>query len=92
VKDVKENSFNKALRLVMAEFCISNTDLAKYSGLSENSISNARKDKGKIYSTNIIKISNALAQINSEAHLKFWQLASGFNDLGNVNIELKTQV
>ena len=43
VRKEQETTFNKALRMVMAEYDIQGTDLAKISGVSENAISRARK-------------------------------------------------
>ncbi|MDJ0903730.1 MAG: helix-turn-helix transcriptional regulator [Xenococcus sp. MO_188.B8] len=79
-KDVSETAFNKALRMVMAEFNIQGVDLASQSGLSKNAISRARKDTS-IKSDTIIKISEALAKINIEAYKRFWTISSGCESL-----------
>ena len=75
-KEVSETAFNKALRIVMAEFNIQGTDLAQLTGLSQNAISRARKDTS-IKSDTILKISEALASINIDAYKIFWLLSSG---------------
>ena len=80
VNKEQETTFNKALRMVMAEYDIQGTDLAKISGVSENAISRARK-KAVIKSDTISKISEALASINIDAYKKFWILSSGYEDL-----------
>ncbi len=76
----QETTFNKALRMVMAEYDIQGTDLAKVSGVSENAISRARK-KAVMKSDTIERISEALASINIDAYKKFWILSSGYEDL-----------
>ena len=48
-------TFNTALRLVMAEYSIKNTDLADKTGLSKTTISNARQEDSRIYSDNLQK-------------------------------------
>jgi|GEM_PF-6766568 len=86
----QETAFNKALRMVMAEFDIQGTDLAKRSGVSENAISRARK-KAVMKSDTISRISEALASINTDAYKKFWILSSGCEDLfkKEMNPEIK---
>ena len=71
-------TFNTALRLVMAEYNIKNTDLANKTGLSKTTISNARQEDSKIYSDNLQKIADGLSEINVDAEIKFWQLVSGY--------------
>ena len=80
VKREQETTFNKALRMVMAEYDIQGTDLAKISGVSENAISRARKS-AVMKSDTIERISEALASINIDAYKKFWILSSGYEDL-----------
>lgn len=68
--------------MVITEYDIQGTDLAKLSGVSENAISRARK-KAVIKSDTISRISEALASINVDAYKKFWILSSGCDDLFN---------
>ena len=73
---ISEESFNKALRIVMAEFNISGRVLSEATGLSTNSISAARNGS-RMHSDTIIKIANALRKLDEEAYVKFWVLVSG---------------
>ena len=76
-------TFNTALRLVMAEYNIKNTELAEKTGLSKTTISNARQEDSRIYSDNLQKIADALSEINADAEIKFWQLAIGHKLVSN---------
>lgn len=73
---ISEESFNKALRVVMAEFNISGRSLSEATGLSPNSISAARNGS-RMHSDTIVKIANALRALDEEAYIKFWVLVSG---------------
>ena len=75
---MSQKSFNRALRIVMSDFCISNVLLSEKTGLSQNAITKAKKEQTSIYSKNLEKIVVALGEINKEAEKSFWELASGY--------------
>ncbi|MDJ0903339.1 MAG: helix-turn-helix transcriptional regulator [Xenococcus sp. MO_188.B8] len=83
-------TFNTALRLVMAEYNIKNTDLADKTGLSKTTISNARQEDSRIYSDNLQKIADGLSEINVDAEIKFWQLVSGYQYTNSMKVSEKS--
>jgi transcriptional regulator with XRE-family HTH domain len=70
---IETGTLGKALRFVMDAYGITGATLSKFSGVSRNSISSARR-KGTLSTQTLERLLNALYEVNPKAYETYWQL------------------